>query len=112
MTRINGVLGWLSNILSMNEKTLEIRMPQRKGIDALHNLKPNLFIVLSEVVLHKRTSILKLTRILGLPVLEIEELVTALLRMGLLYEYTPGIFAVNIYIEPMVVQVLEERDVI
>ncbi len=49
--------GWLSNVLSMDEKTLAMRMPRNRTIGVLRNLKPNLLIVLSEVVLHKRTTI-------------------------------------------------------
>ena len=104
--------GWLSNILSMNEKTLEMRMPRNRTIGVLRNLKPNLLIVLSEIVLHKRATISKLVRLLDLSSLEIEELVFALQRMGLLYENTPGVFAINIYVEPFVSQLLEERELL
>jgi hypothetical protein len=104
--------GWLSNILSIEEKTLEMRMPGNRTIGVLRSLKPNLLIVLSEVVLHKRTTIPKLTRILGLPGSEIEELVLALQRMGLLYEHSPGVFTINIYVESTVSQLLEERELL
>lgn len=104
--------GWLSNILSIDEKNLEMRMPRNRSIEVLQSLKPNLLIILTEVLLHKRATISSLTRILGIPVLEIEELVFALQRMGLLYQKTPDVFGINVYAEPFIMQLLEERELL
>ncbi len=104
--------GWLSNVLEMEGKNLTMRLPKGRAINALRNLNPTLLIVLSEIVLHKRTTINKLSRILGLSSHEIEEFVYALVRMGLLFESTPGVFVINIYVEPFVSQLLEEREIL
>lgn len=104
--------GWLSDILSINEKTLNMRMPGNRSFGALRDLKPTLLVVLSEVVLHRRTTIPKLMRIMGLPLLEVEGLLYALQRMGLLYENTPGVFAINTYVESFISQLLEERELL
>ena len=104
--------GWLSHISGIAGKTIIIRTPYKPDTRALDHLSPDHCIVLAQVIIHKRMSLGKLSRILNCDELKAGKLVRSLKRAGILVESSPGTFAMNIYTESFVSNYLEDNRVI
>ncbi|NJN42650.1 MAG: hypothetical protein HC811_10885 [Flammeovirgaceae bacterium] len=104
--------GWLTHISGIDGKTISIRTPHKPDIHILSNLSADHRIVLAQIIIHKRTTLLKLGRVMNCDEMQADKLIRSLKRSGLVVESPPGTFALNIYVEPFVSKFLEENRMI
>jgi hypothetical protein len=100
---------WLSNIADVKEDTIYIRIPQSPDASVLDNLNPRWYLILIQLMLHKRANLQKLARICRLNTHEIKETIDILNRSGIISEKNPGVYEVTITFYPFVQQKLIEK---
>lgn len=104
--------GWLAHVTDAEGKSLTIKTPHVPDLDALTSLSADHRVALAQIIIHKRVSTEKLARIMDYNENDTSSSLRALKRSGLIVETSPGTFAMNIYIEPFVSQVLETQKLI
>jgi amino acid transporter len=103
---------WLANITSVTHEQLSIRSVSSPSLNALREVHEDWLLVLSLLILHKHLSKNRLLKISQMNSPEFEIIVLAMIRAALIIEKKAGIFTVNPDLEPLVVQVLKEKNVI
>jgi hypothetical protein len=103
---------WLANIEDVQDDTLYIRTPHQPDISIFDALKPGWFLIIIQLMLHKRANLRKLARICRDNLQEIKENIDILLRSGILVEKTPGVYELNTLFYPHLQRKLIEKDMI
>ncbi len=104
--------GWLSNIEKVSKDSLKICKPEDPSLDVLETLNEDWTMMLTQFVLHKRMTEEKVNRVIQWPEEEVKRFVLAMLRSGILIEKTSGIYHIDPYVQPFVVEILKEREVL
>ncbi len=91
---------WLTNIEKFSGETLRINYPREPKLDILENLDDDWQVFLIQLIVHKRLSLEKLTKILNIEPLEVEETFNSLRRAGLIVEKSSRVYMINTYAEP------------
>lgn len=100
---------WLANIADVSEDVIYLRTPQNPDAAVLDNLKPGWYLILIQLMLHKRANLQKLARICLDSNHEIKETIDVLLRAGIIAEKNPGVYEVNMTFYPFVQRKLIEK---
>lgn len=100
---------WLANIADVNEDVIYLRTPRNPDAEVLNNLKPGWYLILIQLMLHKRANLQKLARICLDSTHEIKETIDILLRAGIIAEKNPGVYEVNMTFYPFVQRKLIEK---
>ncbi|MFT6053737.1 MAG: amino acid transporter [Roseivirga sp.] len=103
---------WLANIVSVNNERLTIRPITSPSLGALREINEDWQMILSLLILHKHLSKERLINISKISEQELAIIILAMFRSALLVEKKLGIYMVNPNLEPLVVQVLKEKNVI
>lgn len=103
---------WLANIEDVKDKTLFIRTPQMPDISVLDTMKSGWYLLIIQLLLHKRANLRKLARIMRENVQEIKETIDILLRSGIVEEKNPGVYELNTLFYPFILRKLNEKDMI
>jgi len=103
------VKAWISNIVDVNDKTLEIAMPRLPDTASLADLENETCMILLQFVLHRRFTVQKLAKVLRKEHDEVAGLISALQRAGLIEEKFPSVYTINPYLERLLVDQLKER---
>jgi hypothetical protein len=103
---------WLANIEDVKDKTLFIRSPQMPDISALDTMEPGWYLLIIQLLLHKRANLRKLARIMRENVQEIKETIDILVRSGIVEEKNPGVYELNTLFYPFLLRKLNEKDMI
>ena len=103
---------WLRNIRSVSGNTLEIATPETPGLTALRQLDEDRLVLLTVFALHKRLTIEQLVRVTGLEESSLEVMIQAMRRYGLIEERGRGVFVMNMYLEPFIIKVLSEKQIL
>ena len=104
--------GWLSNIKKVSKESLKIAKPDEPSLDVLKSLNEDWTMILVQYVLHKRLTEEKIARITQWPNDDVRRFVLAMLRSGILIEKTSGIYHIDPFVQPFVVEALKEREVL
>ncbi|MBE0638512.1 MAG: amino acid permease [Bacteroidales bacterium] len=103
---------WLANIEDVKEDNLYIRVPQMPDISVLDTLNLGWYLLIIQLMLHKRANLRKLTRICRGSTQVIKENIDILLRSGILMEKNPGVYEINTLLYPYIQRKLIEKDMI
>jgi amino acid transporter len=103
---------WLSNIKQYKNEQIFMVYPKTPDTDVINDLEEDLLIVLQQIALHKRMTIQKLGRVLADADEEIARTIRPLRLNGLLQEKTEGVYVINPYVEPHVVRMLKQRELL
>ncbi len=103
---------WLSNIQRVSGGILDIRIPETPGLSVLRSLDDDWLVLLTHFALHKRLSAARLERITGLGESEADKMLHQMHHSGLIEEQGRGIFAINRYLEPLLIKVLSEKQLL
>jgi amino acid transporter len=103
---------WLANIEDVKDNTLFIRSPQMPDISALDTMESGWYLLIIQLLLHKRANLRKLARIMRENVQEIKETIDILLRAGIVEEKNPGVYELNTLFYPFLLRKLNEKDMI
>ncbi len=103
---------WLSCIIRVNERVLEIRKADVVSPELLGTLDPDWLVILAQVVIHKRLTIAKAERITAMNSEAVQRTIRRMTTVGLLHERSPGVYTINPYIDRLVHKLLEERQIL
>jgi len=103
---------WLAHITKVSEKGLLIEKPDTPPLSGLQELNEEWTMLLTQFVFHKRLTVEKIIRIISWDQMEIEKLLLALLRCGIIEERSTGVYHVNPYVHPFLVMALKEKEIL
>ena len=103
---------WMSNIIQYKNEQLFIRYPINVDPDILTELDEEAVTLLQQIELHKRVTIKKLEQIYSSNQEEVEELLRPLRLNGLVMEKSEGVFVINPFVEPQLVRMLKQKDLL
>ncbi len=103
---------WLANIEEVNNDILYIRAPQVPDIFILDAMKSDWYLLIIQLILHKRANLRKLSRIMRENVQDIKEVIDMLLRSGIIEEKNPGVYELNVLFYPLILRKLTEKEMI
>ena len=103
---------WLNNIQRVSGSIMDVRIPKMPALSPLRNLDDDWLVLLTHFALHKRLSAARLERITGLKEFEFDRMLRQMRHGGLIEEQGRGIFAINRYLEPLLIKVLSEKQLL
>lgn len=103
---------WLAGIEKAEENVLYLNTPQTPDISSLQALKTGWYMIIIQLMLHKRANLRKLARICRDNTLEVKEHIDILLRAGIIEEKTDGVYELSTILYPMLLRVLIEKEMI
>ncbi|MCF8364274.1 MAG: hypothetical protein K9H16_00740 [Bacteroidales bacterium] len=103
---------WLANITDIEKNVITVAPPRTPDYSVLEHLKPDWYLLIVQLILHKRANLRKLSRISLESIQEIKGKIEILKRSGLIVESQPGIYEVNDYLYPHIQKILIEKDML
>jgi amino acid transporter len=104
--------GWLAHIKSASSEGLDIKKPEKPSLTVFKNLNEDWIMLLVQFVLHKRLTNERIVTITNRSYQEVETLVLAMLRAGIIIEKAAGVYHVSPFILPFLITSLKEREVL
>jgi hypothetical protein len=105
----DAVRAWINNIKQISGKTIDIHLPQIPETSDLSNLSHDNFMIILQFVLHRRFTIKKLAAVLRQTEQYTYDVITDMLRAGLVEEKFSGVYALNALLEPFLVEQLKQK---
>ncbi len=106
------LFSWMANITDYKGNVLYIKNQKNINNEIFDKFEDEIFILLVQFVLHKRLTIVKLSRIMLSEEKIIEKQLAFLKRSGLIVEETKGIFEINKFMFIHILHKLEELEMI
>jgi len=103
---------WLSHIFQYKNEQLFIKYPNNVDIEILNTLENEAVILLQQTALHKRMNLQKMMRVFAENEEEMSEKLRPLRLNGLVTEKSAGVFVINPFVEPLVVKMLKQKDLL
>lgn len=103
---------WMSNIMQFKNEQLSIRYPEMVDTEVLLGFDTHAYLVLAQIALHKRMGKQKIGRVFELDEADVELMLRPLRLNGLVVEKSEGIFTLNPYIEPQVIRILKQKELL
>ena len=103
---------WMSNILGYKNEQLQIQYPNNFDTEILNNLDERALLTLQQIELHKRMNSGKLQRVFNQDANELSERLRPLRLNGLVTEKAEGVYIVNPYVEPQIVRILKQKELL
>ncbi len=103
---------WLSNITQYKNEEIFMDYPDTPDSEALEEMNEQSLIMLNQIALHKRMDIPKLCRVFAQSQEQIEQVLIPLRLNALLQEKAEGVFVINPFIEPYVVKMLKQKELL
>jgi amino acid transporter len=100
---------WLSNITNVAGKSVYIKHPVSPNLSHLNGVSNELWLVILQMILHRRCTIERLARVLRQSESQTKSLITEMQRAGLVEERFPNTYAVNALLEPHLLKKMEEK---
>lgn len=102
---------WLANVAGANKSELEIVPPNKLDVEVLEELPMEWLILLFQFILHKKMTLSKIVRVMKESRSTLEHDIKSMLRAGLLIEQN-GVFEINRYLSPHLLETLEKKDML
>jgi len=103
---------WLANIGSVEKNMLYINTPRIPDLSSLNYLKAGWYLLIVQLVLHKRANLRKLSRICQSNIQEVKTRVEILKRSGIVVENNIGVYEINSFIYPHLQTILIEKEML
>jgi AAA+ ATPase superfamily predicted ATPase len=103
---------WLSSIILYKNEEIHIKYPDLPDTEIIETLDEGAMMTLQEIALHKRMGLPKLQRVLSASAEEAGQLLRPLRLNGLVQEKAEGVFVINPYVEPHIVRILKNKDLL
>ena len=101
---------WLANIKVVEGDNIYIRQPKVPELFIFDYLKPEWYILIVQLILHKRCNLRKLSRVCQTNIAEAKNIVEVLKRSGIISENNPGVYEMNAFIYPHILSKLVEKE--
>ncbi len=102
--------GWLANIRYVSSTSIAINKPEAPSLKVLEDLPGDWQVILVQLIIHKRLTYGQLLRMFEYSDYELQDLLQALSRCGLVKERTRNVYLVNPYIEPFILKVFKQKE--
>jgi len=103
---------WLANIRKVEADHLIIDRPENPSLSGLKSLHEDWLMLLAQFVIHKRLERDKIIRITRWNKQEVDEMILAMLRSGIIMEKVTALYMIDPYIHPFVIRVLNDVDIL
>ena len=103
---------WLGNIIRMSEKRIYIQTPRLPDTKILKELDQNWKVVLIQLILHKRLTFDSINKIFCSDNTRAKEIISSMLRAGLIEERRESLYIVNNFIEPHLIKILKNEELL
>ncbi len=103
---------WLAHITAINGNRIYIAGPRQPDLSVLDRLYPDWYLLIVQLVLHKRANLRKLSRICKTNIQELKGNIDILRRAGIIDERNPGVYEIHAFMYPHILNKLIEKDMI
>ncbi|MEO0330703.1 MAG: ATP-binding protein, partial [Bacteroidota bacterium] len=103
---------WLTAIEKKVDKEVHLKVPRLPDYEGLRNLPHDWTMLIVQLLLHKRLSLLRMRRVLQLDIVAINSVLQDLLRAGLVVEKERGVYQLNVYTEIHLINLLKEQGIL
>ncbi|MFW6019844.1 MAG: amino acid permease [Bacteroidales bacterium] len=103
---------WIHNIRAINNGIIQITEPKIPDLEKLKHLEPKWYITISQIILHRRVTEEKLSRIMRFSLQEAKDQIQALKLSGIIIENGKEVFEINPVIYPHLMTKLNEMKII
>lgn len=103
---------WLANIVDIEKNMITITPPKVPDMSALDHLKPDWYLLIVQLILHKRANLRKLSRICLASIQEMKGKIEILKRSRIIVEDQPGIYEINRVLYPHLQAKLIEKEML
>jgi hypothetical protein len=103
---------WLANIIGADGDKIYIQPPRTPDLFIFDYLKPEWYILIIQLILHKRSNLRKLARICQANIGDTKNAVEILKRSGIISEGNPGVYEINTFIYPHILAKLLEKEML
>jgi hypothetical protein len=100
---------WLTNIERFSGDVISIAYPKIPKREVFENLDDDWQVILLQLIVHKRLSLERLTKILNQDPNTVAETFTALRRTGLIVEKSSQVYIINIYAGPYLLEMFKQK---
>jgi hypothetical protein len=104
--------GWLAHIKKASSKGLQIQKPDDLTLSVFKTLNEDWTMLLIQFVLHKRLTKEKISRITSWSDSEVETILLAMLRSGIVAEKAIGVYHIAPYVLPFMIEAFKEREIL
>jgi amino acid transporter len=105
----NALKAWLANIIKVSEKKIFIKVPELLDSNILDHLDEDWKVVIIQLILHKRLTYERIRKIFFSDDAKTSEVISSLMRAGLIEEKRENLYIVNNYIEPHLITALKRN---
>ncbi len=103
---------WLVNISDVEKNIISVAQPRIPDLSILDQLKPDWYLLIVQIILHKRANLRKLSRICMESIKEIKIKIDILKRSGIIIEPQTGIYEINGFLYPHIQSKLIEKEML
>ena len=89
-----------------------MKYPSLPDLEIMSEMDDESLIMLQQIALHKRMDIKKMGRVMARTDEEINKVLRPLRLNGLIQEKAEGVFVINPFVEPHVVKILKNKDLL
>jgi amino acid transporter len=102
----NALKAWLANIHKVSEKKIFIGVPEPPDIKILDDIDEDWKVVIIQLILHKRLTFDRIANIFSPDDARTSDVISAMLRAGLIEEKRENLYIVNNFLEPHLIKAL------
>ncbi|MGM0612088.1 MAG: amino acid permease [Bacteroidota bacterium] len=103
---------WINNIREFNNGIIQISEPEVPDLEKLKHLESQWYITITQIILHRRVTVKKLSRIMRYSTQEAEYQIKALKLSGIILENGKEVYEINPVIYPHLMTKLNEMKII
>ena len=103
---------WLTNIIKVSEMKIYIQSPKLPDTKILSELEEDWKVLLIHLILHKRLSFQRITKVFFSDVARARAVINSMLRAGLIEERREELFILNNFIEPHLIKVFKNEELL
>ena len=103
---------WLGSIIQYKNEEIIMKYPSLPDMEIMMEMDDESLTMLQQIALHKRMDIKKMGRVMTHTDEEINKVLRPLRLNGLIQEKAEGVFVINPFVEPHVVKILKNKDLL
>ncbi len=103
---------WLAHIKDVKGKIIVIAKPNIPDRKILEKMDDDWKVYVLQLILHKHLTLEKLSTIMGTDRTHIRHILSAMIRAGIVVEKSRSIYSLNEYLEPHIIEVFQENDIL
>jgi amino acid transporter len=103
---------WINNIITIHENIVEVRMPLLPDIGRLEKMDIQTLLALLQFALHKQMTVEKFAKCMLIQRENAQETLEILERFEIINSDIPGVYKLNNYLRPFIIEILKEKQLL